>query len=42
MALLESQPDASEILVEGVKFLRLAEVEGRYAQTVALLNSSAH
>jgi short-subunit dehydrogenase involved in D-alanine esterification of teichoic acids len=41
MALLESQPDASEILVEDVRFLRLAEVEGRYAQTVALLNSSA-
>jgi uncharacterized oxidoreductase len=38
MALLESQPDATEILVERVKFLRFSEVEGRYAAAVAALN----
>jgi uncharacterized oxidoreductase len=39
MALLEAQPGATEILVEAVKFLRFAEVEGRYGATVAALNS---
>jgi uncharacterized oxidoreductase len=38
MALLESQPDATEVLVERVKFLRFSEVEGRYAAAVAALN----
>lgn len=38
MALLEAQPDAQEILVDTVKFLRFAEVEGRYAAAVAALN----
>lgn len=38
MALLEAQPDATEILVERVKFLRFSEVEGRYAAAVAALN----
>lgn len=37
MELLESQPDAHEILVERVKFLRNAEAEGRYAQVLELL-----
>jgi short-subunit dehydrogenase involved in D-alanine esterification of teichoic acids len=37
MALLESTPDAHEILVERVKFLRNAEREGRYEQVLALL-----
>jgi uncharacterized oxidoreductase len=41
MALLESQPDATEILVETVKFLRFAEVEDRYDGAVAALNGSA-
>ncbi|WEO78782.1 SDR family NAD(P)-dependent oxidoreductase [Cryobacterium sp. SO2] len=41
MALLETQPDAQEILVETVKFLRFAEVEGRYAATIAALNPAA-
>lgn len=41
MVLLESQPDAHEILVEGVKFLRFAEVEGRYADAVAAVNPPA-
>lgn len=40
MALLEAQPDATEILVEGVKFLRFAEVENRYDATVAALNTA--
>jgi uncharacterized oxidoreductase len=39
MGLLESQPDATEILVETVKFLRFAEVEGRYPATVAAINA---
>ena len=38
MALLGSQPDAHEILVEAVKPLRFAEVEGRYDATVAAMN----
>ena len=38
MALLEAQPDATEILVEAVKFLRFAEVEGRYDAAVAAIN----
>ncbi|MGY4856403.1 SDR family oxidoreductase [Cryobacterium sp. AP23] len=41
MMLLETQPDAQEILVETVKFLRFAEVEGRYPATVAALNPAA-
>ncbi|MET0955905.1 MAG: SDR family NAD(P)-dependent oxidoreductase [Cryobacterium sp.] len=41
MALLEAQPDAQEILVETVKFLRFAEVEGRYQAAVAALNPAA-
>jgi uncharacterized oxidoreductase len=41
MALLEAQPDAQEILVETVKFLRFAEVEGRYPAAVAALNPAA-
>ena len=36
--LLESQPDAREIQVERVKFLRYPEVRGDYEQTVAALN----
>jgi uncharacterized oxidoreductase len=39
MALLASQPDAEEILVEGVKFLRDAEVNGTYPQVLAMLSS---
>lgn len=38
MGLIESQPDATEIQVENVKFLRYAEVRGEYDQTVAMLN----
>lgn len=41
MALLAAQPDADEILVEAVKFLRFAEVEGRYPAAVAALNPAA-
>jgi short-subunit dehydrogenase involved in D-alanine esterification of teichoic acids len=38
VALLESQPDATEIQVENVKFLRYGEARGDYAQVVATLN----
>ncbi|MCC3275134.1 SDR family NAD(P)-dependent oxidoreductase [Arthrobacter sp. zg-Y20] len=38
MALLQAQPDAHEILVEAVKFLRFAETEGRYDAAVAAIN----
>jgi uncharacterized oxidoreductase len=41
MRLLEAQPDAREILVEAVKVLRFAEVEGRYPAAVAALNPVA-
>jgi uncharacterized oxidoreductase len=37
MGLLESQPDADEILVESVKFLRNAEAEGRYDDALEML-----
>jgi uncharacterized oxidoreductase len=40
MTLLRERPHAHEILVENVKFLRNAAVEGRYDQVLALL--SAH
>jgi uncharacterized oxidoreductase len=40
MSLLESQPDAHEIQVERVKFLRYAEVRGDYDQVVAILNAT--
>ena len=36
--LVESQPDATEIQVENVKFLRYGEARGAYAQVVATLN----
>lgn len=38
LALIEQYPDATEILVEAVKFLRFSEAENRYAQTVAAIN----
>lgn len=37
--LIEAQPDATEIQVENVKFLRYGEARGDYAQVVATLNS---
>ncbi len=40
MELLEAQPEATEILVEAVKFLRFAEAENRYDDAVATLNPS--
>jgi len=39
MTLLETRPDADEILVENVKLLRFAEAEGRYDQVLSLLSS---
>jgi short-subunit dehydrogenase involved in D-alanine esterification of teichoic acids len=41
MALLAADPAATEILVEAVKFLRFAEVEGRYPAAVAAVNAHA-
>ena len=41
MTLLAAEPDAREILVDRVKFLRFAEVEGRYPAAVAALNPAA-
>ena len=38
--LLETRPDATEIQVEQVKFLRYAEARGDYAEVVATLNAS--
>jgi uncharacterized oxidoreductase len=38
ISLLESEPDAHEILVENVKFMRYAEVRGNYDDVVALMN----
>jgi uncharacterized oxidoreductase len=38
LEVLETQPDADEIQVERVKFLRYGEARGDYAETVAALN----
>ncbi|WP_370333077.1 SDR family oxidoreductase [Mycolicibacterium hippocampi] len=38
--ILENQPEAKEIQVERVKFLRYAEVRGEYDQVVSTLNSA--
>jgi uncharacterized oxidoreductase len=40
VGLLETQPDATEIQVERVKFLRYGEARGDYDQVVATLNAS--
>ncbi|BDZ39794.1 SDR family oxidoreductase [Microbacterium suwonense] len=40
MTLLESQPDAAEIQVERVKFLRYGEVRGDQEQVIAALNGT--
>lgn len=40
--LLETTPDAHEILVEAVGFLRFGEARGDYPQVVAALNGPAH
>ncbi|MQA81608.1 MAG: SDR family NAD(P)-dependent oxidoreductase [Streptosporangiales bacterium] len=40
VALAEAQPDAKEIQVERVKFLRYGEARGDYDQVVATLNAS--
>ncbi|MFB6721495.1 SDR family oxidoreductase [Kribbella sp. NPDC056345] len=39
IALLQQNPDAHEILVDRVHFLRAAERENRHAEAVAILNS---
>jgi len=40
MSIIETQPEAKEIQVERVKFLRYAEARGDYDQVVAVLNST--
>ncbi|MGY0003016.1 SDR family oxidoreductase [Micromonospora sp. I033] len=40
VALIESQPDAKEIQVERVKFLRYGEARGDYDQVVATVNAA--
>jgi uncharacterized oxidoreductase len=40
MTLLEKDPEAHEVLVERVKFLRFAEARGDYDQVVATLNTT--
>jgi short-subunit dehydrogenase involved in D-alanine esterification of teichoic acids len=40
MSIIETQPEAKEIQVERVKFLRYAEARGDYDQVVAALNAS--
>ena len=35
MAILRAHPDAAEVLVDRVRFLRHAEAEGRYAEVLA-------
>jgi short-subunit dehydrogenase involved in D-alanine esterification of teichoic acids len=40
VALLESEPDAREILVENVKFMRYAEARGAYDDVVGALNAA--
>lgn len=40
VALMQEQPDARQILVERVKFLRYSETRGDYDQTVATLNAA--
>ncbi|GLY50228.1 SDR family NAD(P)-dependent oxidoreductase [Lentzea sp. NBRC 102530] len=39
MSIIETQPDAREIQVERVKFLRYGEARGDYDQVVAMLNA---
>ncbi|WP_152631066.1 SDR family NAD(P)-dependent oxidoreductase [Agreia bicolorata] len=38
MSILESNPDATEILVDRVRFLRFAEAEGRFDNVLSLLS----
>jgi uncharacterized oxidoreductase len=40
VALLQDQPDTTEIVVERVKFLRYGEARGDYDQVVAALNGT--
>jgi short-subunit dehydrogenase involved in D-alanine esterification of teichoic acids len=37
---IATEPDATEILVDRVRFLRDAEIRGDYPQVVAALNAS--
>ncbi len=39
LTLLDTQPDAEEIVVEGAKFARYAEANGTYDQVLTMLSS---
>ncbi|MFZ4896394.1 SDR family oxidoreductase [Plantibacter sp. Mn2098] len=39
MTILETQPDVTEVLVEGVKWMRYAEVNGNYDELVTTMNA---
>jgi uncharacterized oxidoreductase len=41
VAILRADPDVTEVVIDGVRFLRFSEVEGRYDATVAALNAHA-
>ena len=41
MVLLSQQPTPRELLVERVGFLRFAEAEGRFGETITKLNEFA-
>ncbi len=41
MVVEPAQPDIEEVLVDRVRFLRLAEVEGRYDDVLAMLSGRA-
>ncbi len=40
MTILETQPDVTEVLVEAVKWMRYAEVNGNYNELVATMNAN--
>jgi uncharacterized oxidoreductase len=42
ISLLKSQPDAAEICVQRVGFLRFAEAQGKFDATFAMLNQARH
>jgi len=42
MTILATQPDAEQILVERVKLLRFAEVDGTYAGMLAAVSGAPH
>lgn len=41
IATLRADPEVTEVIIDGVKFLRFSEVEGRYDQTVTAVDAHA-